>query len=74
MVSDCFFFTKTCKHPIQNIPIVTETTQKKCKMLEWWCRTAPRGQGEFQYGTSTGTVPRAGLEKCLILNLIPKVA
>ena len=44
---------------------------KKCKMLGW-CMTAPRGQGQFQYGNSTGTVPRAGFGKMFDLEFYTK--
>ena len=31
------------------------------------CSTAPRGQGHFQYGNSTGTVPSSGFQLLIVL-------
>ena len=70
------FCTITCKHPMQNLHNTKNTIlccncMKKYKRLGQR-RTAPDGQGKFQQGNSTGTVPMTGFGKILDLEIDTK--
>ena len=41
----------------------------KNKKKLWQCRTAPRGQGQFQYGNSTGAVPNTRFKNYIFLKI-----